>query len=157
MRNFKLSKAEIEKHITYNPITGEFVTKTGTVCKAKNSEGYIYIRVLDSTLPAHRLAFVLMLDRYPLYVDHINSNRTDNRWENLRECTQSDNLGNSNIYKTNTTGVKGVTLDKRSKLWIAQIVKDGVRYRKCFKSLEQATEWIQPLRKELFGEFTNHG
>lgn len=54
-------------------------------------------------------------------IDHINGNTLDNRKSNLRICTQAQNSRNSKFRKSNTSGYKGVTYDKRRDKWVAQI------------------------------------
>lgn len=43
---------------------------------------------------AHRLAFALITGRWPTMIDHIDRNRTNNRWSNLRETTAAQNSRN---------------------------------------------------------------
>lgn len=56
-------------------------------------------------------------------VDHINMDRLDNRRENLRVATKSQNMQNRGKQMNNTSGFKGVSLDKRkkNKKWRANI------------------------------------
>jgi hypothetical protein len=62
---------------------------------------------------AHRLAFLLMTGEWPSdFVDHINRDKSDNRWENLRVVSQSENAKNRTINKNNKTGVSGVSIQK---------------------------------------------
>ena len=56
-----------------------------------------------------------------LETDHINGNKLDNRRENLRNVTHSQNQMHSRIPKNNTSGVKGVSWDKKNKKWMVQI------------------------------------
>jgi len=56
-----------------------------------------------------------------LIIDHLNHNGLDNRKENLKICTYNENNKNSSFRKTNTSGFTGVTWDKESKKWRAQI------------------------------------
>ena len=55
------------------------------------------------------------------YVDHINGNGLDNRRENLRICTNSQNGQNRGKNKNNTSGFKGVCFHARTQTWIASI------------------------------------
>ena len=66
---------------------------------------------------------VLGLDRGSVNeVDHINKDTLDNRDENLRVATHSQNLRNRGATKTNTSGFKGVYWDKERGKWRAQIM-----------------------------------
>lgn len=49
--------------------------------------------------------------------DHINRNGLDNRKNNLRTVDKSQNTINSGIWKSNTSGVKGISWSKRRKRW----------------------------------------
>jgi HNH endonuclease len=41
-------------------------------------------------------------------MDHVNGDRADNRWCNLREATQSQNQANTSMRADNISGYKGV-------------------------------------------------
>jgi hypothetical protein len=58
-------------------------------------------------------------------VDHINGDSLDNRKENLRICTNAENVRNSPKHSNNTSGYKGVIWAKREQKWCAQIIVDG--------------------------------
>jgi hypothetical protein len=86
--------------------------------------------------------------------DHINHNTIDNRRENLRACSHTQNQGNSKIRIDNTSGFKGVSFSKLSKKWCSTI-----RYGKFRKNLglydrpEDAAIAYDRAAKEYFGEF----
>ena len=48
------------------------------------------------------------------------------------------------------TGVKGISYDKRDKLYDAGFQLNGKRYRKKFKTLELAREWMETTRQSAF-------
>ena len=56
-----------------------------------------------------------------LYVDHIDNNKLNNLFSNLRWATVQENRRNIVMYKNNTTGVKGIIYDKRYNKWMARI------------------------------------
>lgn len=90
--------------------------------------GYRTIKILGRTYAEHRLAWLWMTGEWPKYqIDHRNTVKSDNRWENLREATPSQNLVNQNITARNTSGLKNVVWYKSENKWAARINKDGKR------------------------------
>lgn len=96
---------------------------TGTyyaVAHTKNENG------VSTKIYMHRL---ILEPRDGLWTDHIDRDETlDNRISNLRYATPAENGWNAGPRSTNTSGFKGVTLDKRSGKWIAQISVNGKHY-----------------------------
>ena len=90
-----------------------------------HSKGYVVGTINNRKYFAHRVAFALHYGEWPSgEVDHINGNKTDNRIQNIREATNSENMRNTGKYSTNKSGKKGVCFDKRSGRWHAQIMRD---------------------------------
>lgn len=70
----------------------------------------------------------VIMNTTSLYVDHINGNTLDNRKENLRICTNADNLKHRvNLPKNNTSGILGVRYRKDRDKWYAEIKSNGER------------------------------
>jgi len=87
------------------------------------------------------------------YVDHIDGNRLNNQRNNLRVATTKDNAGNR-FNSTNSSGYKGVTWNKRSKKWNAQIKKDGKSINLgYFVEILNAATIYNNAAKEYYGEF----
>lgn len=61
-------------------------------------------------------------------VDHINGDGLDNRAENLRECTHSQNIQNSKLRSDNESGYKGVHWDNVKRKWRAGIREKNGKY-----------------------------
>jgi hypothetical protein len=82
-------------------------------------------------------------------VDHINGNTMDNRRENLRVCTQSQNCMNRANYPGK---LKGITFRKRGECerYIVRISKKTIGY---FKELNDAIAAYNTAVKEIHGEF----
>ncbi len=95
-------------------------------------------------------------DRHTL-VDHRERSKTlDNREENLRIATRTENGWNSKIRKSNRSGVKGIYLHKANKTWCAKISLNGKgKYLGSFATKELASAAYQAAIKEHYGEFAN--
>lgn len=160
----------VRSQLRYDPKTGivrwkvrrSQRTPVGSMAGTDDLGGY---RSVSFTLPSrvkryylHRVIFLMMTGRWPKAdVDHINGNRRDNRWNNLREATRSENNWNSAIRRYNTSGHKGVTR-RRDGTWIAQI---RIKYKPLFLGAwdtkkEAAAAYITAARifhKEFFRKF----
>lgn len=91
----------------------------------------------------------------PEIIDHIDGNSLNNRIENLRAATQSQNLCNRGKPKSNTSGYKGVYFDKTKNKWRAEIQKHGEVHRLgYFNAAEEAGAAYNTAAKELHGEFS---
>jgi len=87
----------------------------------------------------HRLIFLLEYGYLPPEVDHINGDRQDNRIENLRPATRSENQCNRPALASNTSGYPGVSWHKKSKAWCVRVMKNGKTVvQQYFKDLELA-------------------
>lgn len=120
--------------------------------KWRYSSGYALCT--DNKTLMHRQ--IMNVTNPQLYVDHINHDCLDNRKENLRVCTNSQNRGNSKKSSNNKSGFKGVTFDKnrKQKSWKAQIgFERKIITIGYFKTAEEAAVAYDIKSKELFGEF----
>lgn len=90
----------------------------------------------------------------PDEIDHRDRNKLNNRIENLRPCTSSQNKGNIQLLPTNTSGYRGVSLNARSQKWHAQIKIHGKQtYLGRFDTPEEAAMLYNQAAIEHFGEF----
>ena len=89
-----------------------------------------------------------------LYVDHINGNSLDNRRDNLRACSSSENLANTRVSKANSSGFKGVYYSKARAKWIAQKRIDGRTFNLGgFDTAQQAALAYDEAAVAAFGQF----
>lgn len=122
-------------------------------------EACIYLGIFDNkpkykTIQLHKF---LTNTSEEYIVDHINCNTFDNRKENLRIVKKDENCSNrrgANI--NNSIGLRNITYVKKENVFRVQIMKKGIRYQKDFKILEEAIEYAENKRKELFGEFSGN-
>lgn len=97
----------------------------GKAAFSKTSHGYLTGRIGETTASAQRVIWAMQTGDWPVgEVDHINGNRTDNRWCNLRDVSRKVNARNMAKRSTNTSGINGVAWHKRSGKWRAFIRVD---------------------------------
>jgi hypothetical protein len=90
----------------------------------------------------------------PFCIDHANGKRSDNRFENLREATKSQNNCNRDKRSDNITGFKGVHWEKARKKWRASICIGGKQ--ECigrYETKEQAAAAYDERARAIHGEF----
>ena len=89
-----------------------------------------------------------------MVTDHINGDPLDNRKQNLRICTQAENVRNRRAGKNNTSGFKGVSWHKRTNSWHARIDHNKKPIHiGCFEDKEEAARAYDRKAIELHGEF----
>jgi len=86
-----------------------------------NISGYKQGTFLGSVYRAHRIIWKMQTGEEPVFIDHIDGDRTNNRIENLRSVSAVDNSKNISIGTRNTSGVTGVSKTKSGKMWRAFI------------------------------------
>ena len=156
-----LTQERLRYLLHYDPETGDFKWRflRGGVregkCGRVNHWGYREICVDKKLYRAHRLAFLYMTGEFPTKdVDHINRNKGDNRWRNLREVTMSQNMCNVPLKPSNTTGFIGVVWDKDRNKWRAQIRVNGKKTNLGrFDNVEDAIKAHDQAAADAFGEF----
>lgn len=87
--------------------------------------GYFRVYFEGKHHMAHRLIWKLMTGEDPVQVDHIDGDRRNNRFSNLRNVTHAINMKNKSLYANNKTGIPGVEYHERDKVWRAKIGVDG--------------------------------
>lgn len=118
------------------------------------SNGYIRIRYKDGFYYSHRLIYLMHYGYIPKYIDHKDGCRTNNLINNLRECTQQQNIFNSKVSKNNKLGYKGVSLHKQSNLYRAVYKYNGKqKLIGYFKSLQDAVIAYNKAIKDVHKEF----
>jgi HNH endonuclease/AP2 domain len=140
----------LRKYFSYDPETGivRWIKKTsqkirvGAVAGSLQPDGRHAIGFQNRKYRTHRLIWAMQTGSWPRnQIDHANRNANDNRWNNLRESGQLENMWNLSIPKTNKSGLLGVYWHKRGMKWTAQIRSDGKKFHLgMFETKEAAHE-----------------
>ena len=155
---------ELREYLDYAPETGVLTWKKrpgfrvqqgAPTCSGLNSKGYKQVQFRGTKFEAHRVAFALHHGHWPTpCCDHIDGNRLNNRADNLRECSASENQHNKGVSRNNTTGVKGVR--RASGGYSAKVEISRRAHTKWFRRLEDAAAYVKQLREQLHGDFARH-
>ena len=130
----------------------------GKVAGRLSQYGYRRIKIGNKTYTAHGIIYLMHHGYTPIYIDHINGIRDDNRIENLREATLSQNQYNRKKNKTNTSGEKGVTFCKKLNKWRVRFNIEGKAVSfGYYEDLELASLVATEARDKYHKEFANHG
>jgi len=103
----------------------------------------------------HQLVYIInnpTEDISDYQIDHIDMDKSNNKIENLRKCSQSDNMSNRKTMITNKLGIKYIHKTKWN-TYTFHLCKNGIDYNKTFKTLEEAIEHRNRVVLEINGEF----
>jgi hypothetical protein len=133
------------------------VAKKGDCVTRVNNKGYVVVGLKGKQYLAHRIVFLMHHGYLPKVTDHVDGGKTNNRIENLRECSYSQNNCNTTLRKDNKSGHKGVFFRKDTNKWSARINYNGVdKSLGCFLNKEDAVEAYRKAADELHKEFANY-
>ena len=150
----------IHKRYTYHD--GYLLTSAGvpigTPAQDGSTKTTIYKTGKRYNYSVHRLIFLYHFGHLPETIDHINGIRTDNRIENLRAATYSENNRNRPVSKYSTSQCKGVHYNRRNtKPWNVRIRIDGkMRSLGYYHTIEEANVVYQAAAEKYYGEFAFH-
>ena len=122
---------------------------------AVGSHGYKCGDFLGDYWLAHRLIFLIKGERLPKIVDHINGDKLDNRWSNLRSVDYTENSRNRGLGLKNKSGCLGVSKLPKGR-WHSRIIVGGETI--CLGNFDSLDEAIK-VRKEaevIYGFHENH-
>ena len=168
-------QAESEAHAFIEKTQNENPETIKTVGR-KNKYGYWKAKITykgnNIMFSVHRLVFFLCNENVDIEkkkIDHIDNNPSNNRKENLRTGTTSQNGCNRKINKNNTSGTKGLFDNVKNHRFQAQVMINCKPHQKSFPYGKFATKkhkakiraiaeaWLRETRERLHGEFANHG
>lgn len=120
--------------------------------------GYAQGSVNNRLLLAHRVIWAIQTGEWPQGdIDHINGDRSDNRWPNLRDVSHAINLRNAAGKSSNASGVTGVSFRPERGKWRARVMVDG--RERCLGHFESFDDAVAARKRAMQSDgFTSrHG
>lgn len=149
MKDF--SCEQVRHWFDYDPDTGELTWKNprsrrcqpGQKAGSVSNDGYLVVGLAGKPRLVHKVVWYYVTGHWPEYpeevIDHIDRNRLNNKWSNLRIGTVTENAQNRSTNKNSSTGCKGVSFDNKTGTYYVQKQRNNVRVtRSGFKTLEEA-------------------
>jgi hypothetical protein len=159
----QLTAERVRSLLDYDPDTGMFTwkvykggaAKAGSPAGSIRKEGYRAIRIDGNNYYEHRLAWLYMTGEWPAHeLDHRDRVGMNNRFNNLRSASTSQNQANRSLKSTNTSGYKGVHWQKSASKWKATLGVGGrLKHLGLFENAEDAHMAYAQAAAEAFGEF----
>lgn len=155
---------EIKKLLWYDKESGLFFCRVALHRNVKpwrtvgnfESKGYLQIKLGNHFYMAHRLAWRYVTGNDPgdNQIDHVDLNKNNNAFSNLRLVTNKQNCENRKINARNKTGYRGVYM--KGNRFVAEICHNYVRIKiGSYTTLQEAVDEVAKKRKELFTHAKN--
>ena len=161
MRKPLPSQARLKELLDYDPQSGVLVWRinrqglvAGQLAGVVSNGKYLHVGVDYGKYLAHRIIWMWMTGEDPgdQEIDHIDHDRLNNRWSNLRLATVNQNR--SNVAARNKTGLPKGVFPNGQRSFMARIRKDGeVYYLGSFETAEEAHQAYCEAADALHGNF----
>ena len=158
-----LSCEQLRDVLSYCTETGIFTwkqsrtpVKAGQQAGGISGSGYRRIVIDGRAYQASHLAWLYVHGKWPpaVEMDHKDGDTLNDRIDNLRPATSSQNSANTRKPITNTSGYKGVTWNRRVGKWQSQIKVGGRSiYLGIYGNAEDAHAAYVAISRELRGDF----
>lgn len=148
-----LTGSKLEELLCYDPETGVWVWTShwkvrprhrGQIAGNLRSDGYRIIRIDGVGYYSGRLAFLYMEGFWPIEVDHVDRDPSNDKWINLREATSS-----LNKYNREPNGLRGVYCSGNK--WLVMVGRNN--YLGTFDTLEHASAARDAAAYAIAGPF----
>ena len=133
-------------------------TKIGFPIGGLNTEGYVKTGLFKKDYYLHRLVFLFHHGYLPVFIDHIDHDKTNNKIENLRAANSHQNGWNTLTRVDNKSGIKNVHWYEPNKKWVVTMkINKKTIYFGSFDVLELAELVAYEARLKYHGQFACHG
>lgn len=154
----EITAAYAKARVSYDPATGVFTrlvssgkSRAGSVANRPNQDGYEVVSLFGLPVLAHRLAWLLATGKWPVYaIDHIDGNRANNVWSNLREVAAVVNSQNQRqAHADSFVGLLGVSRHGKSGFQARIQVHGKTRFLGTHKTPQAAHEAYLEAKRAL--------
>lgn len=162
-----LTVEEVREMFSYDPADGVLRWRLDRSPKARagapvgciHRSGYLVTLIRRKNYQVHRLIWAFVYGCWPPeHVDHVNGVRSDNRLQNIRACSPSENGRNKGRQVNNTTGFKGVSFCSREGRYQTTCRVNGrKKWIGYFDTPEEASIAYEAFAKRHHGEFYRRG
>ena len=160
----EITQKILKDNFFYDESCGNFIrlklsrsgSPEGSIAGTLNRKlGYIVFFIKGKLYYAHRLAWLYMTGEFPEnQIDHIDGNRANNSWSNLRGATAQDNMKNQILKCNNKSGYKGVSYSNSKQKYVAQCrIDKKFKFLGHYDSPEDASTAYITYTKEHMGEY----
>uniref|UniRef100_A0AB39C091 HNH homing endonuclease n=1 Tax=Salmonella phage PMBT18 TaxID=3229742 RepID=A0AB39C091_9CAUD len=153
LKDIEFTVEQIRHWFHYEPETGELIWKNPRSKRCKpgqkvgslSADGYLVVGLASRPRLVHRVIWYYVTGHWPEYpeevIDHIDRNRLNNKWSNLRIGTVTENAQNRSTNKNSSTGCKGVSFDNKTGTYYVQKQRNNIRLVKRYiRTLEEACQ-----------------
>lgn len=154
------SQEVLRQLLDYDPETGalRYIGASTTAFHTfVDRDGYVQCKIGSEIFKAHRLIWRLVTGVEPHFVDHINGDRADNSWLNLRSVKKGDNARNRKAPSNNTSGDVGVSFRHDTGKWLAFIGFRGRKHRLGYFTEKTDAVAARKAAEREYGFHENHG
>ena len=163
MSDIILTQDLLKEFVKYDPDTGFFfiflnkqtrdnTRPLGSVVGHMSGDGYVHFSFFGKKRKAHRMAWLYMTGSMPNgIIDHIDGDKTNNKFSNLRDVTTTQN--SANMHKIcSRTGFRGVYENIKKGVVVSYVAQYDKKHLGSFNTPEEASACVDEYLFSLFGD-----
>lgn len=158
-----LTQEKLREILHYDPDSGAWTwikpasynVEVGQAAGTVSFYGYRIITINRKKYRSARLAHLYMTGSWPVFeADHENRCKLDDRWDNIRDLSRSENALNRDTQSNNESGTRGVHWDFDRSKWFVQVKKDNVtHFIGRYDDFDEAVSARDEAVKKIHGDF----